>query len=98
MHMPYTTALNIWKKYKKTGSTHNLAHSSHSRTVTDHTKRQIVRTAMKEHWKPFAEIGNLVELKVSDATVRKVLADEGCHQRVARKVTYLMRQHKSDWR
>ena len=38
IHMPYTTALNIWKKYKKTGSTHNLAHSSHPRTVTDHTK------------------------------------------------------------
>ena len=98
MHMPYSTALDIWKKYKKTGSTHNLARSGHPRTVTDHTKRQIVRTATKERRKPFAEIGNQVEPKVSDATVRRVLAEEGYHRRVARKVPYLTKQHKSDRR
>ena len=79
MHMPYTTALDIWKKYKKMGLTHNLPRSGRPRTVTDHTKRQIVRTATKERWKPFAEIGNQVELKVSDATIRRVLAEEGYH-------------------
>jgi len=53
---------------------------------------------MKEHQKPFAEVGDLVEPKVSDATVKKVLADEGYHRRVARKIPYLTRQHKSDQR
>jgi hypothetical protein len=34
---------------------------------------------MKEHWKPFAEIGNQFEPKVSEATIRRVLAEEGYH-------------------
>jgi hypothetical protein len=61
------------------GSTHNLTCSGPPRTVTDHTKRQIVRTATKECQKPFAEIGNQVEQKVSDATIRRVLAEEEYH-------------------
>jgi len=47
--------------------------------------------------KPFAEIRNQVELKVSDATVRNVLADEGYHWWVTYKVPYLKREHKKDW-
>jgi hypothetical protein len=66
--------------------------------VTDHTKQQIVRTVIKACWKPFAEIRNQVELKISDTTVRNVLADEGYYQWVAHKVPYLKREHKKDWR
>jgi hypothetical protein len=45
---------------------------------------------------PFQEIANSLEPKISDATVRNVLSDEGYHQRVARKVPYLRMNHKRD--
>lgn len=96
--IPYNTALDIWKKYKNTGSTCNLPCSGRPKKVTDHTKRQIVRAATKERRKPFIEIGNQVEPRVSEATVRNVLGEEGYHRRVARKVPYLTKGHKRDRR
>ena len=79
-----------------TGSTRNLPHSGSPRSVTDNAKHLIVRTAMKERRLPFQEIANSIDLKISGATVRNVLAGAGYHRRVARKVPYLRITHKRD--
>ena len=42
----------------------------------------------------FREIRNQVTADVSTSTVRRVLADEGYHSQVAKKVPYLMKGHK----
>jgi DDE superfamily endonuclease/Transposase len=46
---------------------------------------------------PFSKIGNLVELKVSEGTVWRVLAEKGYHRRVARKVLNLTKVHRRAW-
>ena len=79
-----------------TGSTRNLPHSGHPRSVTDNTKHLIVRTAMKEHQLPFQEIANSIDPKIRDVTVQNVLAGAGYHQRVACKVPYLCIIYKQD--
>ena len=98
--MKYSTARDIWKKYQKHRTTANRPRSGQPRKVTDHTIRQIVRTAMKSHRKPFREIGNELVPNLAETTVRRVLSDQGFHRRVARKVPYLTKAHKKhrlDW-
>jgi transposase len=87
--MKYSTAHDIWKKYQKYGTTVNHPQSGHPRKVTDHTIHQMIRVAKKSCRKPFQEIGNEVEPKVSETTVRRVLAEQGFHRWVACKVPYL---------
>ena len=94
--IPASSADRIWKKYMATGSTRNLPRSGRPRSVTDNTERLIVRTAVKERRLLFQEIANLIDPKISDATVRNVLAGAGYHQRVACKVPYLCITHKQD--
>ena len=94
--IPPSSADCIWKKYMATGSTRNLPCSGCPRSVTDKAERLIVRTAMKECWLPFQEIANLIDLKISDATVWNVLAGEGYHWRVACKFPHLCITHKWD--
>ena len=67
--IPALSADHIWKKYMATGSTRNLPHSGHLRSVTDNAECPIVRTAVKEHQLVFQEIANLIDPKISDATV-----------------------------
>ena len=90
------SADHIWKKYMVTGYTKNLPCSGHPRNVTDKAECLIVRNAVKECQLPFQEIANSIDLKISDATVQNVLASEGYHRRVARKVPYLHITHKRD--
>jgi transposase len=94
VNMKYSTARDIWKKYQKHGTTANRPRSGQPRKVTDHTVRQMVRIAMKSRRKPFREIGNEVVPNLAETTVRRLLADEGFHRRVARKVPYLTKAHK----
>lgn len=93
--IPYPTAKKIWQKYQQHGSTSNLPRSGRRTIVTDRMKRFIVREATKARRKPFAEIGNLMDPKVSEGTVRNVLADAGYHRRVAKKVPWLTSHHRS---
>lgn len=91
-----SSADRIWKKFLATGSTTNLPRSGRPSKLTDQTRRRIVRTAVKDRRMPFQEIANSLDPPVSDATIRNVLADEGYHRRVARKVPYLRASHKCD--
>ena len=74
-----STATDIWKRYQQTGSTKNRPHSGRPKVVTDRLKRQIINSAKKSRREAFQEIVNNLEPKISDATVRSVLAEEGYH-------------------
>jgi len=58
-------------------------------------RHSIVREATKAHQKPFAEIGNLLDPKVSKGTVWNVLANAGYHRQVAKRVPWLTGHHRS---
>jgi transposase len=87
--IPSPSAYRIVNKYRATGSTSNLPRSGRPTAVSDRTRRAVVRTAKNERRKPFQEIANTMADPISTSTVRNVLADEGYHRRVARKVPYL---------
>lgn len=80
-----STAADIWKRYQQTGSTKNRPRSGRPKVVTDRLKRQIINAAKKSRRQPFQEIAN----------IRNVLAEEGYHRRVARKVPYLTKVQKT---
>ena len=67
--IPASSADRIWKKYMATGSTRNLPCSGRPMSVTDNTECLIVRIAVKECQLPFQEIANLIDPKISDATI-----------------------------
>lgn len=92
--IPYQTGLDLWHKYDSTGSTSNLPRSGRPKIASDHTKRVVVRNALKSRRTAFQDIGNTVEPRLSEGTVRNILAEEGLHRRVARKVPFLTKEHK----
>jgi hypothetical protein len=49
----------------------------------------VVDYSRQNRRKPFRDIGNEMTPRVSDSTIRRVLADEGYHRRIGRKVPYL---------
>ncbi|KAJ8516016.1 hypothetical protein ONZ45_g6641 [Pleurotus djamor] len=87
--LPHSTAHDIYKKFQMTGSTTNLPRSGRPPILSDTGKRALVRNALKNRRKPFAELANETTPKVSTATVRNVLKSKGYHRRVARRVPYL---------
>ena len=62
--------------------------------LTNYDKQQIIRTAWKNCRTPLTEIKNLISVKISVSTVRRVLTAEGYHRRVAQRVPFLTPNHK----
>lgn len=91
-----STADRIWKRYKSSGNTENLPRSGRPTEVSERTKRLVLRTAITHRRKAFREIANEMLPKISESTVRNILAAEGYHRRAARKVPYLTKRHKID--
>ncbi|GLB38751.1 putative DDE superfamily endonuclease [Lyophyllum shimeji] len=93
---PQRTAYNIINKYRDTGTVSDENRSGRPSVLSDTARRHLKRTARKNRRLPFTELGNAAGLSVSTSTVRNVLAAEGYHRRVAKKVPYLTpRQKKS---
>ena len=88
------TAQGIWDKFCKKRSMENLPRSGCPKKTTDHEDRLIVREALKKRCQPFCKIANAVTADVTTSTVQNILAHEGYHQRVAKKVPYLSMTHK----
>ena len=84
-----STASDIWKRYKKTGSVKNLQRSGRPQKLNERGKRAIMREVLKDRKKPFTQVAKDVPDDISTSTVRKVAASEGYHRRVARKATFL---------
>jgi transposase len=88
------TAQRICKRYKGTGSAARKKGSGPPTKLTDYDRREIVRTARKNRRMALGQVRNQVTADISTSTVRRVLADDGYHRRVARKVPYLTKKHK----
>jgi transposase len=88
------TAQHICRRFKKTGSAARKQGSGRLTKLTDRDRRQIVRIAQKGRRLAFGEVRNQATADISTSTIRRVLADEGYHRRVARKVPYLTKVHK----
>ena len=83
-----STALNLWTKYKDTGTTKNLPHSGRPLKLSDREQRLVVRNCVNERRKPFQQIAHDSMMNISEHTVRDVAADAGYHQHVVRKVPF----------
>ena len=88
------TAQRIYKKFQKTGSTTRKRGSGRPMKLNDRGRREIVRNARKNRRMGLQELRNEATATVSTSTIRRVLAAEGYHRRVARKVPYLTKAHK----
>ncbi|KAJ3978363.1 hypothetical protein F5890DRAFT_1386928, partial [Lentinula detonsa] len=80
--IPHGSAKKIWAQYKKTGSTSNCRRSGRPKKIDERMGCEIVREVQKNQCKPFQEIGNELEPKVSATAVWEFLAGKGYHRRV----------------
>lgn len=92
--MPWWTASDIWRKYQETGTTQNHYHSGRLKKVDIHTEQLMLRKSLRQHRKPFADIGDEQEPKLSESTVQKVLAQHNYYHCVAWRVPFLTRLQK----
>lgn len=99
-NIPLQTGYNLRTHLNKHGTVSTLPRSGRPRKATRHVKQQVLRNAREHRRKPFREIGKEVVPQVGEGTVRTVLAEEGYHRRVARKVVWLtvkQRQSRVRW-
>jgi transposase len=87
--IPYETARKIWKKYKDTGSVENRPRSGRPKTITPRMEHQIHEKALRNRRKPFTDIANEINPPISAKSVARVMAKDGYHRRVGRKVPFL---------
>lgn len=83
------TAKHIWKRYQDTGTTDNRPRTGRPPLYTPPEKELIVGYAVAERRKPFRDIGNKINPRASESTVRRILAEQDYHRRIARKVPLL---------
>ncbi|KAJ3509185.1 hypothetical protein NLJ89_g5358 [Agrocybe chaxingu] len=88
------TAQLIYKHYLQTGNTSDEPRSGRPSKLNDYDIRQLIREVRKYRRTPLTQITNQLATEVSVSTVRRTLAAEGYHRRVARKVPYLSPFHK----
>ena len=85
----WSTTLNLWTKYKNTGTTKNLPCSGHPPKLSDCGQWLVVWNWVNECWQPFQQIMHDTMMNISEHTVCDVAADAGYHQWVVRKVPFL---------
>ena len=99
-NIPPSTAVDLYNKYQKTGSTKNCPCSGCPPKVTAQGRCLLVRKAVSVRRIPLAEIGLLHDPLINEITVRQHLAECNYHCCVACNVPYLTEVHKKaqwDW-
>ena len=76
-----STALNLWTKYKNTGTTKNLPCSGHPPKLSDHGWQLVVQNCVNEHREPFQKIAHDTMMNISEHTVRWRGAEWMMHER-----------------
>jgi transposase len=87
-----STAIDLWAKWREHGTTSNLPRCGRPPKITEDTLPQAIAAATgskANRRKPFRQIANEVDAPVCPETIRRLLAQEGYHRRVARKVPKL---------
>ena len=93
-NIPLSTAYDLAKKYKQTGSTHALRRSGRPPTLSDRDERNVIQVARQNHHKSYSEVQSLIRPTVSETTVWCTLNKHGYGRRVTRKVPWLRPEHK----
>ncbi|GLB38612.1 putative encoded by [Lyophyllum shimeji] len=93
--LPLSTAYRLAKTYEQIGTVSTRPRPGRPKKLTERDKRLLVRNARKTRRAPFAELANSLQLNVSASTVRRRLAEEGYHRRVARKCPFLRKDQKN---
>ena len=88
------TAQRVIKQYKETGSVSRKPRPGRPKKLTPYDERHIVRLARQNRRMPFREITNILPTRISESTVRRVLAARGYHRRVARRVPFINRRQR----
>lgn len=92
--IPYSTVSRLLAKFEEQGTVENAPRSGRPRILTDRGERLVVHTAQKNRRLPLQDISNMLPVKVSTSTIRRILDRSGYHRRVARKVPYLNASHR----
>lgn len=93
----------VCKKFLNFGTMTDLPGRGRKKCTTTQDDRRIVRMALKDRRKPSKEIRDTLNesgVKVSSATVRRILCKNGLRARIARKKPYLnvkQRQKRVTW-
>jgi transposase-like protein len=93
-NIPQHTASDIWHKFRRTGSTHNLPRSGRPKVIIPRMSRNIIFEVKKSRHKPLTEVGQATISSVSASSVQKTIASVGLHRRKAQKVVYLTKTQK----
>ena len=64
----YSTAWDLWAKFKETGTTHTSPHPGRPKKVTDRVRRLLVRNATKSRRTNLLTLGSEVQPKLSTTT------------------------------
>jgi transposase len=93
-NIPSSTADDLWHKFLETGTTHNRPRSGRPSKVTPRLKRSIIRSALHNRRKPLNDLAQMAPDKIGTTTVRSILAEQGYHRRVARRVPFITQKQK----
>lgn len=89
-----TTCQSLWQRYLKNGTTHNRPWSGRKKKLSDRSRRHLKFEAKKQRKLSLARLGQLMEPKVHESTVRRELAAFGLYRRRAQRKPYISRAHK----
>ena len=85
----HSSAHRIWKKYCRTGTTHNQQKPGRPALIDDRGRYTLVKEARKNRRKPFRELGLENKPQLSTSTVRRELDKANIHRCVAKVVPNL---------
>ena len=68
-NIPLSTAYDLAKKYKQTGSTHALRRSGRPPKLSDRDERNVIQVAYQNRCKSYLEVQSLIRPTVSETTV-----------------------------
>lgn len=94
--IPPSTAIDLAKKWRETGSVSNKQVSGRKKKTTERGRRALIGIAKKHRRLPFTSIGNMMTPKISKNTVRRELKEAGFARRKARRVPYLTKLQKKN--
>ena len=91
---------SIIQRFKEEKNTDVKPRSGRPKVFTKHDERQIIQQVKRDRQITIGEIRTALDLKASDATIRRVLYSDGFHGRVAAKKPYISPDHamkRLDW-
>ena len=88
LNVPKSTVYDTIMRFKKHHTTHDLPRSGRPRSITDRTRRQVIRTVKKNCTLPYRDIGTLAG-NIPERQVRFIAAEAGYRCRVACRKPFL---------